>query len=287
MGDEPVRVTLEPMTAAQFEAWLEGSIRSFAEDLANATGQPLRDTSARARQQFAEWLPAGVATENTWLMTIVDATGAEVGALWLGPHPQRAEVAFGYDIEINPEHRGRGLGRAAMLAAEQLARQAGFTELALNVFGFNDPARRLYDSLGYRVVSTQMTKRLEPDRSVSPGPGWRTSRRSPRRRARRCARCTSPSARVQPLATSSPCRAAMPRSAASSRSASSSESPAATTVVAAGAPRDLGHRGALGQRPRHPVELAALQRQRQPRSAAQAAASARKPGGIRLRCSTA
>ena len=45
-----------------------------------------------------------------------------------------------------------------MLAAEHLVGEAGITEIGLNVFGFNERARRLYDSLGYRVVATQMTK---------------------------------------------------------------------------------------------------------------------------------
>ena len=67
----------------------------------------------------------------------------------------------GNDIEIHEPWRHRGFGRAAMVAAEQIVRDAGTGEIGLNVFGFNEPARRLYDSLGYRVVATQMTKRLE------------------------------------------------------------------------------------------------------------------------------
>jgi len=47
-----------------------------------------------------------------------------------------------------------------MVAAEDVVRRAGLSELGLNVFGFNEAARRLYDSLGYRVVATQMTKTL-------------------------------------------------------------------------------------------------------------------------------
>jgi ribosomal protein S18 acetylase RimI-like enzyme len=47
-----------------------------------------------------------------------------------------------------------------MLAVENLVTAAGRTEIGLNVFGFNEPARHLYDSLGYRVVSTLMTKTI-------------------------------------------------------------------------------------------------------------------------------
>jgi RimJ/RimL family protein N-acetyltransferase len=50
-----------------------------------------------------------------------------------------------------------------MAAAEHLASEIGFTELSLNVFGFNERARRLYDSMDYRVVAVQMTKALALD----------------------------------------------------------------------------------------------------------------------------
>jgi ribosomal protein S18 acetylase RimI-like enzyme len=100
-------------------------------------------------------------TDRTWVRLIVDEAGVEVGALWVGPNSERAGVAFVYDIEIVPERRGLGFGRAAMLAVESLVKEAGETEVGLNVFGSNEPARRLYDSLGYRVVATVMTKTIQ------------------------------------------------------------------------------------------------------------------------------
>ncbi len=48
-----------------------------------------------------------------------------------------------------------------MIAVESLVKEAGVTEIMLNVFGFNEPARRLYASLGYRVVATTMTKTID------------------------------------------------------------------------------------------------------------------------------
>ena len=56
---------------------------------------------------------------------------------------------------------GLGFGRAAMMAVESLVKEAGETEIGLTVFGFNEPARHLYDSLGYRVVATVMTKTIQ------------------------------------------------------------------------------------------------------------------------------
>ena len=49
-----------------------------------------------------------------------------------------------------------------MIAAEVIAASQGRTEIGLNVFGFNHRAQQPYTSLGYRIVSTTMTKTLRP-----------------------------------------------------------------------------------------------------------------------------
>lgn len=153
-------VTLRRMTGDEFAQWREKSIVGYAADLAKATGVGLDSARDRARNQFSELLPNGPASERTWLLRILDESDTHVGVLWIGPHPQQGGTAFIYEIEIAEAHRGRGLGRQAMTKAEELAAAAGFTQISLNVFGFNETARRLYDSLGYRVVSTVMSKPL-------------------------------------------------------------------------------------------------------------------------------
>jgi len=99
-------------------------------------------------------------------MRVVD-DGVDVGVLWLDPNPERADVVHVFERAIDAAHRGRGLGRAATLAAEDVVHAAGMSEISLNVFGFNDAARRIYDSLGYKVVSTAMTKSLDRPRKRS------------------------------------------------------------------------------------------------------------------------
>jgi ribosomal protein S18 acetylase RimI-like enzyme len=115
----------------------------------------------RAAAQFEELLADGVATAGTWLFVVLDDAGDSIGTLWLGVHPERRDAAFVYDLEINESARRRGYGRATMLAAEQVVRDAGMSEVGLNVFGFNEAARALYESIGYGVVATQMAKKLD------------------------------------------------------------------------------------------------------------------------------
>lgn len=66
----------------------------------------------------------------------------------------------GCGTSIEEQFRGRGLGRQAMLLAEDLARASAATSIGLNVFAHNVQARNLYSSLGYQEASIQMRKDL-------------------------------------------------------------------------------------------------------------------------------
>jgi ribosomal protein S18 acetylase RimI-like enzyme len=57
-------------------------------------------------------------------------------------------------------HRGRGIGRALMLQAEQWAQARGASDIRLTVWRFNERALRLYAELGYDMRSHQLGKRL-------------------------------------------------------------------------------------------------------------------------------
>lgn len=104
-------------------------------------------------------LPQGLDTPgHDFLVALAPADGRRVGFAWLF-HEERA--GFVYDVVVEETERGRGLGRALMEhAADHLAR-AGIEVVGLNVFGHNHVARRLYDSLGYRVVDQSVTLPLE------------------------------------------------------------------------------------------------------------------------------
>jgi GNAT superfamily N-acetyltransferase len=57
-----------------------------------------------------------------------------------------------HDLAVLPEHRGRGVGRALLAAAEELARATGCGKLTLEVLEDNRPARDLYHRFGFRDV---------------------------------------------------------------------------------------------------------------------------------------
>jgi GNAT superfamily N-acetyltransferase len=74
--------------------------------------------------------------------------------------PDRSDALFVWAIDIREAFRGKGLGRATMIAAERLARDVGANAITLNVFGRNAVARALYKSLGYEFGSIQMFKTI-------------------------------------------------------------------------------------------------------------------------------
>jgi ribosomal protein S18 acetylase RimI-like enzyme len=148
------------MTDHEFAAFLAREREEYAADVARANSIPLEVAMAQAGEQMAEALPDGMATPGHRLLTVLDGD-RPVGQLWIGPHPRRANTAYIYDITLDEPERGKGFGRDAMRAAEELAKVDGLTAIGLNVFGFNERAQGLYTSLGYKVASTQMLKQLD------------------------------------------------------------------------------------------------------------------------------
>ena len=156
----PHAIGVRGMTADEFEAWQENAIQEYAGEIAEASGRPIDEALPVARNQWPKLLPKGLDSERTWLLVVLDEQGERAGTLWIGPNPEFPQLAYVFGIDIDEPHRGRGLGRAAMVEAERLVREAGIAEMGLNVFGHNERARRLYDSLGYQVIATQMNKVL-------------------------------------------------------------------------------------------------------------------------------
>jgi ribosomal protein S18 acetylase RimI-like enzyme len=156
-------VTLRPMTQDEYERLSPVVVESFAAKLLEA-GHATSPEDARTQTlaQIEQLLPEGIAT--TWMLLMVAESRDDgiVGQIWLSlpgtaAHPDTAWV---YNVEVSSEHRGKGYGRAIMLGAEQELKARGVERLGLNVFGSNRKAIALYDSLGFAVMSQQMSKPL-------------------------------------------------------------------------------------------------------------------------------
>jgi len=155
---------LRPMTQAEFESVIDTAFAAFLAELVASGQMRAEDVSAEARRRRDQNLPNGLDTEHMLLLT-AEVAGDRVGWMWLAlpGAPGHADTAWIYNIEVDEAKRGKGYGKAMMLAAERELVQRGVTKLGLNVFGSNRTAIGLYERLGYEIISQQMTKPLTAD----------------------------------------------------------------------------------------------------------------------------
>jgi len=153
-------LTLEPMSGDYFAAWNARLVVEYAREKVEAGLWPEEHALELSRAEQAESLPDGRATPGHDLFVgVVD--GEVTGNLWLYTDPtQPVQSTYIYDIEILEAHRGRGLGRALLDAAESWCAEHGSASVRLNVFAPNTTARSLYESAGYEPTSTHMMKRI-------------------------------------------------------------------------------------------------------------------------------
>ncbi len=155
----PAGSATRPMTAREFEPWNE---RARTDYLHRWTAQGLAPERAAevTASSYAALLPDGHATLGTALRVLVHE-GAEVGWIWVRTGPSEGrEQPWVFLVEVGAGHRGSGHGRSLMLAAEAECLAAGATTLGLNVFTDNEPAMRLYASLGYLPHAHVLAKPL-------------------------------------------------------------------------------------------------------------------------------
>jgi ribosomal protein S18 acetylase RimI-like enzyme len=160
--------SLRPLTAQEIAGYVVHMRTTYAAELREHLFLDEAAAAARADRSAEGAFPDGAVAPGHWIYAVEDGEGTCVGRLWLGePFDGEAETLWVYDIEIDPEHRGRGLGRDTMLLAEEQARLHGRTRIKLNVFARNTIARALYRSLGFEEMAVQMTKEVGDGRSRS------------------------------------------------------------------------------------------------------------------------
>ena len=149
---------LRPMRDDEFVAWLPLMRDRYAQDMVEHAGMTRDGATAKAVADIERLFPGGRPSAEQ-LVFVIEADGEPVGDLWLAEREETMQPClFVYDIHLEEVHRGRGYGKAAMLFAEDEARRRGLDRVALNVFGGNAVARRLYQSLGYEENAVAMSK---------------------------------------------------------------------------------------------------------------------------------
>ena len=158
--------TIRPATPADEPAMIEIQHSSA---IHHATIDPDRwrmqsiEEGARSRRHWHRLQP-----RNEGLVAVADGNVVGMVELWLkrprdpeGARTARLKVDLG--LAVAPGWRGRGVGSALMLAAEEWARAHGAERMVLDLDANNSGAQRLYERLGYEVEAIAMDKAIEPE----------------------------------------------------------------------------------------------------------------------------
>ena len=153
-----MNVSLREMTEEEIAEWLPLIRVGYADDMVRNGGADPNAARARAERETEQLFPDGIPSDDQFVF-VIEAEGEPVGELWLAEREGdfRRELWI-FIVRISEEHRGQGYARAAMEWAETEAKRRGLTHVALNVFGGNEAARRLYQSLGYVEDAVSMSK---------------------------------------------------------------------------------------------------------------------------------
>jgi ribosomal protein S18 acetylase RimI-like enzyme len=152
---------LVPMTQSEFDSYLERAVPEYAQAHIRAGDCDPGEALALAQADYASLLPLGLATPNHHLFTIRDGEES-VGIMWFQARDkQTRKSAYLFDFSVVAGQRRKGYGRLAMRALEEMVAAMGMTRINLNVMGYNDAARALYEQCGYRIAGIGMTKVLE------------------------------------------------------------------------------------------------------------------------------
>jgi ribosomal protein S18 acetylase RimI-like enzyme len=120
-----------------------------------------KDAAALADARLTAAFPSGHTASGHHVCCVMHDDDCEVGHVWFGPDEWSTEAGWWlWELEIDDAHRGRGIGTRVIALVEAEVSRLGGTTVGLSVFDHNPAARRLYDRLGYRAVSTSMRKIL-------------------------------------------------------------------------------------------------------------------------------
>lgn len=149
-------VTFRAMSEAEFAALKARMSVEYEQDVARGLGVPVEDVREQCQQQIESLMKDGINSSEHRYWTVVAPEVGDIGVLWVALRPR--QEAFIYFIGIDDAYQGRGYGEQAMKQLEAVMRSQGITRIALNVFGDNAVAQRLYQRVGYRAAAITMVK---------------------------------------------------------------------------------------------------------------------------------
>ncbi|MFV0296635.1 MAG: GNAT family N-acetyltransferase [Hyphomicrobiaceae bacterium] len=163
--------TIRTMTPDDFETLvdLKWALNKIERESMPDTHTQKGDRSG-ARQAAREGIRGymEITAERTGEILIAEHDGSIAGCIVWYPdmaspslHDEARPRAQISGFIVRPEYRGSGIGKALMTEVETRARKRGLQRMSLNVVDWNEPARALYERIGFEPMELIMTRRLD------------------------------------------------------------------------------------------------------------------------------
>jgi GNAT superfamily N-acetyltransferase len=111
----------------------------------------------RPEERAASWARGLRREPDRDAMLVAEDNGHLVGFALVGPAQDPAGAGQLYAINVDPDHWGKGAGRALLAAARAELVRLGYTEAVLWVLPGNARARRFYELAGWADDAAQRT----------------------------------------------------------------------------------------------------------------------------------
>lgn len=152
---------IRPAAHADVDALVRLEAALFRED--SGVHEPYADVTWPEREGVAD-LVGLIDGDRSVVLAGVDGdvhVGLLVGYLAaFGPTRRPADFAELRTLYVAPSHRRTGLARALTDAFVEWARAGGAVEVHVSCYAANEPARRLYESIGFAPRSIQHVRPL-------------------------------------------------------------------------------------------------------------------------------
>ena len=125
--------------------------------------------TSRTEQLYASFLGSQLDEPNV-VVLVAEGDGDVLGYTYSGVEDYdymalRGPAGVLYDIVVDPEHRGKGVGRMLLDATLAALAARGAPRFVLSTAEQNESAQRLFARAGFRRTMVEMTRELDGDAS--------------------------------------------------------------------------------------------------------------------------
>lgn len=143
-------VSVRPWSSEEWRAYRDLRLRALS-DSPDAFGSTLEREQARPDTDWQDRLTRGDASRLD-LPLVAERNGEPVGMAWVKIDEADLTAASVYQMWVDPEHRGAGLGLQLITQSIEWARAARVHVLELGVTCGDTAATRLYTRVGFEPV---------------------------------------------------------------------------------------------------------------------------------------